>query len=223
MQQLLAVLLLGLLGTATARRFLTRPQSSALNRWQGAPKKWHHSFHASDKASAKVDWAKSLRDGTLETVDDETTEEDRRSAKDIRDEKTLPCGDSTKVPKDWKYLSRLMDGLCSLPTSAPECSSWSTHMECLLKEFYVADCAGVTSAPGDICEKCKDPHFMSGTVTGGTYFPLKIQQFFKKQQSETYSTAGTGEVLGKELLCGASMMVKDGCQGMTTAIPTCYK
>jgi len=245
MQLLLArafLLLALLIGLSEGARLLSRSQRqtadskpmtpfrrNVLDRWKG-PKGIdqldHSTFQAHElrvRGHDQIDWARSVRDGKIETVMEKTEKEDKRTARDIAEAEALPCGDDTKIPSNWEYLERLMNGLCSMPTSAPECSSWSTHMECLLKEFYVANCAGVTNFPKDVCQKCSDPQFMSGTVTAGTYFPLPIQQFFKKQESQTYSSAAAGELVGKELLCGATMMVKDGCQGMTSNLPSCYK
>merc|ERR1719313_205340 len=68
-----------------------------------------------------------------------------------------PCGDSAKVAGFTKYRSMLVKGTCDIVTATPFCGD--THgFECMLNEFYSAGCAGVTSAPADLCEKCTDPH-----------------------------------------------------------------
>merc|ERR1719337_529704 len=101
-----------------------------------------------------------------------------------------------------KYRKRLVDGTCGIVTATPFCGD--THgFECMLNEFYSADCAGVKGAPADLCEKCTDPQAL-GYGLDKTYFPFDVQ------------------MLRTELFCASMMMVQDGCASGTT-VPTCFK
>ena len=130
-----------------------------------------------------------------------------------------PCGDDAKVAGFTKYRKRLVDGTCAIVTATPFCGD--THgFECMLNEFYSAGCAGVKSAPADLCEKCTDPHAL-GYGLDKTYFPFDVEKFYESDYSY-FSTIANDEVLRTELFCASMMMVQDGCASGTT-VPTCFK
>merc|ERR1719161_1830968 len=86
----------------------------------------------------------------------------------------------------------LVDGTCDIVTATPFCGD--THgFECMLNEFYSAGCAGVSSAPADLCEKCTDPHAL-GYGLDKTYFPFDVEKFYESDYSY-FSTIAHDEVL----------------------------
>ena len=130
-----------------------------------------------------------------------------------------PCGDSAKVAGFTKYRSMLVAGTCDIVTATPFCGD--THgFECMLNEFYSSGCAGVTSAPADLCEKCTDPHAL-GYGLDKTYFPFAVEKFYESDYAY-FNTINSNTILRTELFCASMMMVQDGCASGTTVV-TCFK
>merc|ERR1719169_330247 len=130
-----------------------------------------------------------------------------------------PCGDSAKVAGFTKYRKMLVEGTCGIVTATPFCGD--THgFECMLNEFYSSGCAGVTSAPDDLCEKCTDPHAL-GYGLDKTYFPFAVEKFYESDYAY-FNTINSNTILRTELFCASMMMVQDGCASGTTVV-TCFK
>jgi hypothetical protein len=135
-----------------------------------------------------------------------------------------PCGNATKVAGFTKYRANLLKVGCESVAPAKAFCGDTHGFECMLNEFYSADCAGLTSAPADLCAKCKHPckNLASGEecLLPLSYFPIALTNFYKNYNFAYFDTITSSALLKDELYCSSMMMVQDGCAKGTTR-PKC--
>merc|ERR1719160_1786832 len=61
-----------------------------------------------------------------------------------------PCGEMQRMATFEPYRAALLQYVC--PPSKPSCRA---ALECLVNEFYTADCAGMNQVQEDVCEVCR--------------------------------------------------------------------
>lgn len=141
-----------------------------------------------------------------------------------------PCGGSG-VDEDLFgiYKNNLLQGVCSLPLSHTEAQmTCRNKLECLLNDFYSGGCGGIKNYPADLCKVCTSEMSMRNSTVGGqeyvkvngTYF-YEYRQHFEEAYSSypEYMEVIKDSVRGKQLSCGAMIMVKDKCAKAPT--PSC--
>jgi len=131
-----------------------------------------------------------------------------------------PCGEMQKAVAFEPYRNTLLQKVC--PSSKPGCA---VALECLLNEFYTADCDGMNQVQDDVCEVCtadvargNASAVSSASEAEGSGFH-EYKQFFRSEY-QLYRKLEDADSLGHELACAAMMMVKDQCARGAQA-PSC--
>jgi len=132
-----------------------------------------------------------------------------------------PCGKASKITAFSSYRENLLTKVCGLETASG--FSCKSNLQCLLNEFYTADCAGL-SGKTDTCAKCTSAHEMSAAgfaYQGG--FCYDFRTWYEKNYKDyaLFQTIMGDELLGKELCCASMIMASDGCASGTT-VPSCF-
>jgi hypothetical protein len=137
-----------------------------------------------------------------------------------------PCGRPSKTKAFEMYRENLLAGLCSIPTSNG--FNCEASLECPVNQFFTEDCAGMTSAPEDVCSVCLYGNKMANSSIGGTPFDgtwfYSYKRIFEKRMGDTqlYKTLFSDDLLGKEIMCAAMIMVTDKCASGTN-LPSCFQ
>lgn len=136
--------------------------------------------------------------------------------------KTYPCGKASKITAFSSYRANLLEKVCGMDTAKG--FSCKSNLECMLNEFYTADCAGLSGKP-DTCKTCSSTQAMSAggfAFEGG--FCYDFRMFYQKNYADIalYQTIMADPAfLGKELCCASMIMAQDGCASGTTQ-PSCF-
>merc|ERR1719174_1468882 len=125
---------------------------------------------------------------------------------------SYPCGKASKITAFSSYRENLLEKICGMDTAKG--FSCKSNLECMLNEFYTADCAGLSSK-ADTCKTCSSTQAMSAggfAFEGG--FCYDFRMFYQKNYADIalYQTIMSDpEFLGKELCCASMIMAQDKC------------
>merc|ERR550514_872529 len=118
----------------------------------------------------------------------------------------------------------LLQSIC--PPGKPGCRA---GLECLVNEFYTADCAGMNQVQEDVCEVCRGTPTAerpgvnatkdSASTREGLVFH-EYKQFFRSEY-QLYRHVDGIEGLNHELSCAAMVMVRDQCGSTPGGRPSC--